>query len=66
MSRRDYCNVLYVETCQTTISRLQLVQKAAARLRVGVKKCHHISPILASLKWLPVNYRIKYKTILCF
>ncbi len=31
---------------------------------VGAKKSHHISPILASLKWLPVNYRIKYKTLL--
>ncbi len=64
LSRLDYCNVLYVESCQTTISRLQLVQNAAARLLVGAKKSDHISPILASLKWLPVNYRIKYKTLL--
>lgn len=48
------------------ISRLQLVQNAAARLLVGAKKSHHISPILASLKWLPVNCRIKYKTLLYF
>ncbi len=26
LSRLDYCNVLYVESCQTNISRLQLVQ----------------------------------------
>ncbi len=45
LSRLDYCNVLYVESCQTTISRLQLVQNAAARLLVGAKKTHHISPI---------------------
>lgn len=32
------------------------------QLLVGAKKSPHISPILASLKWLPVNYRIKYKT----
>ncbi len=64
LSRLDYCNVLYVESCQTNISRLRLVQNAAARLRVGAKKSHHISPILASLKWLPVNFRIKYKTLL--
>ncbi len=60
LSRLDYCNVLYVESCQTTISHLQLVQNAAARLLVGANKSHHISPILASHKWLPVNYRIKY------
>ncbi len=45
LSRLDYCNVLYVESCQTNISRLQLVQNAAARLLVGAKKSHHISPI---------------------
>ncbi len=56
--------MLYVESCQTNISRLRLVQNAAARLLVGAKKSHHISPILASLKWLPVNFRIKYKTLL--
>ncbi len=28
-------------------------------------RSHHISPIVAALKWLPVNYRIKYKTLLC-
>ncbi len=56
--------MFYVESCQTNISRLQLVQNAAARLLVGAKKSRHISPILASLKWLPVNYRIKYKTLL--
>ncbi len=56
--------MLYVESCHTTISRLQLVQNAADKLLVGAKKSHHISPILASLKLLPVNYRIKYKTLL--
>lgn len=30
---------------------------------VGAKKSYHISTILTSLKWLPVNYRIKYKTL---
>ncbi len=49
LSRLVYCNVLYVGSWQTTIPRLQLVQNAAARLLVGAKKSHHISPILASL-----------------
>lgn len=48
-SRLDYCNVLYVESCQTIISRLQLVQNVAARLLWGSKKSCHISPILAPL-----------------
>ncbi len=32
----------------------------AARLLVGAKNSHHISPILASLKWLPVDLRIQF------
>ncbi len=40
LSRLDYCNVLYVESCQTNISPLQLVQNAAARLLVGAKSSY--------------------------
>lgn len=49
LSFLDYCNVLYVGSGQTIISRLQLVKNAAARLLVTAKKSQHISPILASL-----------------
>ncbi len=31
---------------------------------VSAKKSQHISPILASLRWLPVGFRIKYKVLL--
>ncbi len=32
--------------------------------KVSAKKSQHISPILASLRQLPVGFRIKYKVIL--
>ncbi len=64
LSHLDYCKVLFVGSCQTSILRLQLVQNAAARLLVSAKKSQHISPILASLRWLPVGFRIKYKVLL--
>ena len=63
-SRLDYCNSLYVGMGQAQISRLQLVQNAAARLLTGTRKREHISPVLASLHWLPVPYRIDYKLLL--
>lgn len=39
------------------------VQNAAARLLTGKSKNEHISPILASLHWLPVHFWIHFKII---
>ena len=63
-SRLDYCNALYSGIDQSLIRRLQLVQNAAARLLTGTKKREHISPVLASLHWLPVKFRIDFKILL--
>ncbi len=60
----DYCNALYVGVSGSSIACLQMVQNAAARLLTGTRKYEHISPILASLHWLPVQFRIKFKIIL--
>ena len=43
------------------ISKLQLIQNVAARLLTGAKKFHHITPVLKSLHWLPVEKRIDFK-----
>ncbi len=45
------------------MARLQAVQNAAARLLTGTRKHEHITPILFSLKWLPVRFRIEYKLL---
>ena len=37
---------------------------AAARLLTGSKKWSHITPVLASLHWLPVSFRIQFKVLL--
>ena len=54
-TRLDYCNSLYVGLNKATLSRLQLVQNAAARLAKGTRKGEHISPILDTLDWIPVH-----------
>ncbi|XP_062294372.1 T-cell ecto-ADP-ribosyltransferase 1-like [Scomber scombrus] len=46
---------------QSALRRLQVVQNAAARLLTGKKRRDHISPVLASLRWLPVHFRIQFK-----
>ncbi len=62
--RLDYCNSLYACVSQSLLTRLQLVQNAAARLLMGVRKHQHISPILATLHWLPIPYRVYFKLLI--
>ncbi len=62
--RLDYCNSLYIGAPQSCVSRLQLVQNAAARLLYGKRKYESITPVLISLHWLPVKYRIDFKILL--
>lgn len=60
-SKFDYCNSLYAGISQTALSQLQLVQNAAAELLMGFHKWDHITPVLRSLHWLPVRYRVDFK-----
>ena len=46
-----------------SIPRLQLVQNAAAHLLTDTRKFEHISPILASLHWLPDHFRVYLKIL---
>ena len=63
-SRLDYCNSLFTCLSQADLSRLQLIQNAAARLLTGTGRRSHITPVLASLHWLPVKFRIDFKILL--
>ncbi|KAF7695177.1 hypothetical protein C0J45_2270, partial [Silurus meridionalis] len=63
-SRIDYCNALLGGCPASLINKLQLVQNAAARVFTRSKKYDHITPILSSLHWLPVKFRIDFKLLL--
>ncbi len=44
-SRLDYCNAVYTGLPKCYIVKLQLIQKAAARLLMKLKKREHITPM---------------------
>lgn len=63
-SRLDYCNALYSCLSQDAVTRLQLVQNSAARLLTKTSYHSHITPVLMSLHWLPIKFRIQFKILL--
>ena len=67
LSRLDYCNSILIGCPKSLIDRLQKVQNNAARLVLKARKRDHVTPLLFSLHWLPVSYRIQYKILsLCY
>lgn len=61
ISRLDYCCSLLANIPEAEVHRLQVVQNRAARMITRISPREHITPILASLHWLPVHLRIKFR-----
>ena len=66
LSRLDYGNALLANCPKNLLDKLRKVQNSAARLIICSRKRDHITPLLHTLHWLPVEARIQYKlSVLC-
>ena len=63
-SRLDFGNALLYNLPQTKLAKIQRLQNAAARIVTLTRKYTHITPILKSLHWLPIEQRIKFTILL--
>ena len=63
-SKLDYWNSLLAGLPKYEIQKYQHIMNSAARLISGMRKCDHITPVLTSLHWLPVEHRINF-TLMC-
>jgi len=61
MSRLDYCNSLRLSCPKNSLKSLHLIQNAAVRVLMRTNRRDHISPVLATLHWLPLKFIIEFK-----
>ena len=64
IGRIDHCNSILYGLPAKQIAKLQRLQNSAARLIFKIPRFYHISPILCTLHWLPVEFRIHFKIII--
>ena len=66
LPKLDYCNSLFYGSSMYMLEKLQKAQSSAARQVFQCRKQIHISPLLMSLHWLPINACIEYKlSVIC-
>ncbi len=63
-TRIDYCNALLAGASKATLNKLQVVQNSAARILTRTRMRDHITPVLESLHWLPVSFRVDFKILM--
>ena len=57
-----YCNALFIGIPGRSLHKLQYILNNAARILMRERKRHHTPLILAPLHWLPISFRIEFKT----
>ena len=60
-SKLDYCNYILYNISNREINKEQSVQNCLARVVTHSRQFSSVRPLLKSLHWLPVQFRIKHK-----
>ena len=60
-SKLDYCNSLSHEIPAKDLHKLQRVQNCLARVVTKAPRFSRSIPLLKSLHWLPIKFRIQFK-----
>lgn len=63
-SRIDYCNALLAGVSKATLNRMQVLLNSAARILTRTNIRDHITPVLESLHWLPIRFRVDFKVLM--
>jgi hypothetical protein len=63
-SRLDYCNSLFYGIADKYLTKLQRVQNSLARVTTKSPPLTRSLPLLRSLHWLPIKFRIQFKICL--
>ena len=64
LSKLDYCNSLLYNISQSELHRLQSIMNKAARITLDIpltSTTHHNNDNLATLHWLPMQFRVPFK-----
>ncbi len=62
-TRLDYCNALYLGIRESLVACFQCPERCCKNLQTPKKRVH-MMPVLISLHWLTVKYRIQYKVLM--
>ena len=64
ISRLDHCNSLLIGLPQYELQKLQKVFNTAASIVTRTRPDAHITPVLKSLHWLPIEARLQFKILI--
>ena len=60
-SKLYYCSVVWSNTTDRNVRKLQGIQNFAARIISGTRKYDHITPVFKELQWMPVKLQLYYR-----